>query len=219
MAKYHISFLALFHQFFIGRNNCTLRRRLVIPIIHQNCHILLLKPLHFRQISRHIVYIIMTPTQFPLLPRVINANQHSPLRIVPLTERSIRGSNRKPIVNVNHPRRSQLRNLLESLLVQHVPHLSQNVHPRDVVVAVFVGLVQHLEQRRGARPAAAAGIIGELELGVYIGHVGGGLGVVGAGDHADRGGYGLLGVAGEFFAFSGGGLFGWGGAGSVLVRF
>lgn len=80
-----------------------------------------------------------------------------------------------------------------------------------------MGLIQHLEQRRGARPAAAAGVVGKLELGVYIGHVGGGLGVVGAGDHADRGGYGLLSVAGEFCAFFGGGLFLWGGAASILL--
>mmetsp|Transcript_3086 Transcript_3086/g.6294 ORF Transcript_3086/g.6294 Transcript_3086/m.6294 type:complete len:298 (-) Transcript_3086:130-1023(-) len=156
------------------------RRLRILPIIHENDDIVLLKSVHVHNILLHIQHIVPTPAQLPrLIPHVINPDHDRPPH-----PRGGLGNQIELGLHVNGIHRGQLRYLGVSPLFQMASHLLENLGEAQILFGnAFVG-VEDFEEGGGAGAAGPAGGVGELEGG-DVGDVGGGLAVGAAGDHAD----------------------------------
>mmetsp|Transcript_9751 Transcript_9751/g.16227 ORF Transcript_9751/g.16227 Transcript_9751/m.16227 type:complete len:260 (-) Transcript_9751:105-884(-) len=194
MKKNDIACLAVLSNTLKGVHNVLLCRGVMSPVIHQLQHVGWRKAVHILEELSHIFSIVVTSTQLTLLALVIDTNYNGSLG----TGGSWR-DNEHFVLDVNHSRRSQLRNLIVTHVFQDCSHSSQKCNPRQVFLVLTLVLVEDLEQRRCARTSCSPSWIGKLKGG-NIAHIGTGLTIVRPRDHVNHGRNALRNFSIEFLS-------------------
>lgn len=136
----HITCLTLLRDLLIRLQDILLSRVGILSIVEEQLNILVLETMHILKIFHHIQGIILTSRKFTILTNVVYSNKDGALGTVEVIRSDI-----KLGIDVKVARGGELRDLVESLLFEDVPHLEKYVLEGKILIRLLLVGVEDFE--------------------------------------------------------------------------
>mmetsp|Transcript_47746 Transcript_47746/g.93252 ORF Transcript_47746/g.93252 Transcript_47746/m.93252 type:complete len:304 (-) Transcript_47746:9-920(-) len=179
VAEHGIAGLAFLRDSGVGLHDVPSVGAGVVAVVHQHLNIFLLEAVHVHDIPLDVLHVVVTPAELARLSDVIDPDQHGAFRPPVARLGEFEG-----VRQIELAGRRELRHLRVVPLQLH-PHAAQHVHPGHLRRGHAV-VVEDVQQGGRAGASGFTGRVRQLEF-FHVGHVGAGLAIGAARDHADFG--------------------------------